>query len=132
VVLLSAATALAQSPAASALPLGRLFLTDQQRQELDRRRQLNIAEVVVVNEGAFTVNGHVSRSSGKTTTWINGAPRNDGHRSGDPAAVPLSPAEGEAPVTLKVGQTLDKARGTVTDRVPAGSVKVDRSARGGR
>ena len=131
--LLQPAATLAQSPAGPGPQLGRLFFTPQQRQELDRRRQLNIQEVVVVvNEGTLTVNGQVLRSSGKTTTWVNGAPRDDAYRTPDPAAVPLSPGEGEAPVSLKVGQTLDKAQGTVTDTLQEGSIRVERAPRGGR
>jgi len=49
--------------------LGRLFFTEQQRQDLDRRRQANIQETAVVVESTVTVNGQVSRSSGRSTTW---------------------------------------------------------------
>ena len=60
---------LGATPSASAQDLGRIFFTPQQRQDLDRRRNLNVtprSEVVV--ESLVTVNGHVVRSSGKTTT----------------------------------------------------------------
>src|SRR6195256_4253384 len=55
--------------------LGRLFFTEQQRQDLDRRRQANIRETAVVVESSVTVNGQVSRSSGRSTTWLNGVPQ---------------------------------------------------------
>ena len=122
----------AQPQATSKVPLGRLFHTPQQRQEMDRRRELNIQEVVVVNEGTITLNGQVTRSSGKTTTWVNGMPQHDTHRPRDPASVAVSPAQGEQQVPLKVGESLDRARGTVTDNLEGGSVTVDRSRRGER
>ncbi len=113
-------------PAPEAPALGRLFFTPQQRQELDRRRQLNIQETVVVQENRMTLNGYVARSTGKTTTWVNGAPVNDLYRSRDPAKVTLQGGEGEASVSLKVGQTLDKARGMITDELGGGRVEVER------
>jgi hypothetical protein len=102
--------------------LGRLFLTPLQRQELDRRRQLNIKEAVIANEGSLTVNGQVSRSSGRTTTWINGTPEHDSHRPADPAVVSIQAGGGEARVRLKVGQSLDKARAEITDGLAGGEV----------
>jgi uncharacterized iron-regulated membrane protein len=135
-LLLAASPAWGQAPApqpASKAQLGRLFHTPQQRQELERRRELNIQEVVVaVSEGTLTLNGQVTRSSGKTTTWVNGAPQHDAHRPRDPATVPLSPSQGEARVPVKVGQTLDRSRGTVTDNLQGGSATVERPERGAR
>ena len=106
--------------------LGRLFYTPGQRQEMDRRRQLNIQEVVVLNEGTVTVNGRISRSSGKSTTWVNGVPQHDAYPSVDPSVVAVAPGQGEAQVRLKVGQSLDRARRTVSDDLKGGSVSVDR------
>lgn len=123
----------AQGQSTSRTTLGRLFHTPQQRQELDRRRELNIQEVIVVNEGGtVTLNGQVTRSSGKTTTWVNDAPQHDTYRPRDPSTVPVAPSQGESRVPLKVGQSLDRARGTVSDNLDGGSVTVDRPARGGR
>jgi len=65
----------ATGQAAAQENLGRLFFTEQQRQDLDRRRQANIQETAVVVESTVTVNGQVSRSSGRSTTWINGVPQ---------------------------------------------------------
>ncbi len=113
-------------PAREAQALGRLFFTPQQRQELDRRRQLNIQETVVVQENRMTLNGYVARSTGKTTTWLNGAPVNDLYRTRDPAKVAIQGGEGEANVSLRVGQTLDKARGMITDDLGGGRVDVER------
>ena len=114
--------ALAAAPAAAQETLGRLFFTEQQRQDLDRRRQANIQETAVVIDSSVTVNGQVSRSSGKTTTWINGVPQANAKRPNDPAKATLPGAEGEPSVTVKIGQTLDKIRGEIKDPVPSGGV----------
>lgn len=123
--LLVAANASAQQPApqAAADELGRLFFSPQQRQELDRRRQLNIQEVTVTSTDLITVNGQISRSSGKSTTWINGVPQDDTHKGKDPTAVTLGGSETESSVTIKIGQTIDKTRGAITDGLAGGEVK---------
>jgi hypothetical protein len=106
--------------------LGRLFFTQQQRQELDRRRQLNIQEAQPVQpEIRYTLNGQVTRSSGRATTWVNGSALHDLYRSKDPARVPIQPGEGEATVQLKVGETLDRTRSEVTDALSGGSISVN-------
>ena len=113
--------ALATTPAAAQETLGRLFFSEQQRQDLDRRRQANIQETAVVVESLVTVNGQVSRSSGKSTTWINGVPQTSARRPRDPARATVPGAEGEPSVTVKIGQTLDKVRGEIRDPA-AGSI----------
>ncbi len=113
----------APAPAA-AENLGRLFFTPQQRQDLDRRRQANIQDSAASAESLITVNGQVSRSSGKTTTWINGVPQENARKPRDPAQVTLPGGEGEAPVSLKIGQTLDKVRGEIRDELGEGSIAV--------
>jgi hypothetical protein len=102
--------------------LGRVFFTEQQRQDLDRRRQANIQETGVVVESFVTVNGQVSRSSGRSTTWINGVPQESARKPPDPARVILPGGEGAPSVSLKIGQTLDKVRGEVRDPVGGGSI----------
>ena len=116
-----AAGAVLESPrAAAADELGRLFFTPQQRQELDRRRASNVQEKEeVVGESSVTVNGHVVRSSGKTTTWVNGVPQYDTHSGRDPARVHLQDG------TVKIGQTLDRARGEVKDGLEGGTVRIN-------
>jgi len=102
--------------------LGRLFFTEQQRQDLDRRRQANIQETAVVVESTVTVNGQVSRSSGRSTTWINGVPQESARKPVDPARVTLPGGEGAPSVTLKIGQTLDKIRGEIRDPAAGGRI----------
>ena len=113
---------LAAGPAASQETLGRLFFTEQQRQDLDRRRQANVQETAVVVESTVTVNGQVSRSSGRNTTWINGVPQANARRPHDPARVTLPGGEGAPSVSLKIGQTLDKVRGEIRDPAAGGGI----------
>ena len=115
-VMLLLALGLGPAPAAAQENLGRLFLLPQQRQELDRRRQANIQEAAAaVTESLVTVNGQVSRSSGRSTTWINGVPQENARTPRDPARVTLPGGEGAPSVSLKIGQTLDKVRGEIRD-----------------
>ncbi len=117
-------------PAGAVDNLGRLFFTPQQRQDLDRRRQANIREAVVTQESLITVNGHVARSSGKATTWINGVPQEDSRPTRDPARATIGGGEGEAQVDLKVGQTLDRIRGEIKDELGGGTIVVPSGKRG--
>jgi len=129
---LFAAPAAAQSTRQVA-ELGRLFFTPQQRRELDRRRQLNIQEATVVPVKELTVNGQVSRSSGKSTTWINNVPQHDAYPTRDPARVTLPGDEGEPPLSLKIGQTVDKVGGATRDVLGDGTIEIrgeGRPARG--
>lgn len=118
---LAGGAGLAPAPAA-ADELGRLFFTPQQRQDLDRRREMNIQEKEVVIESSVTVNGHVTRSSGKTTTWVNGVPQYDTYSGRDPARVHLPDG------TVKIGQTLDRSRGEVRDNLQGGTIRVNPKA----
>lgn len=119
--------------AAAAENLGRLFLSPQQRQDLDRRRQANLQEQApVIVERLVTVNGQVSRSSGKTTVWLNGVPETSTRKPRDPARVTLPGIENEPSVTIKVGQTIDKIRGGVTDPIGKGKIETPSDSRGTR
>jgi len=118
-------TITALQPARSfAQELGRLFYTPQERQELDRRRQSDVVEpeAKAVVENLVTVNGQVTRSSGKTTTWINGVPQDDTYRGRDPARVAVDGGTSRVPV--KVGQTLDRSGGQVSDTLHGGKIRV--------
>ena len=121
-LLLAGVVAFGSLPVRAQESLGRLFLQPQQRQELDRRRTANIQEAAAVTESLVTVNGQVSRSSGRTTVWLNGIPQDDTRKPNDPARVALPGAEGQPSVNLKIGQTLDKVRGEVRDPVGGGKI----------
>lgn len=117
--LLLAATA---APAIGA-ELGRLFYTPQQRAELDRKRASNAIEAEVVVESLVTVNGRVSRSSGKTTTWINGVPQYDTYSGQDPARIAIDDNGRDTPVS--VGDTLDRTRGEVRPAIAPGGIEIN-------
>lgn len=121
--------ALGTGERALAQELGRLFFSPQQRQDLDRRRTTNAQEAIVTREDKITLNGRVSRSSGKTTTWINGIPQNDQYRSPNPAEVTVRAGEDDPAVTLKVGQTHDRVSGETRDLLGGGRLKVDKNPR---
>ncbi len=106
--------------------LGRLFLTPQQRQDLDRRRATNRAEEEApqIKEGPLTLDGRVQRSSGKSATWVNGVPQYDTSNGRDASRATVVPNEGEAGVKLKVGQTYDRASGEVRDLLGRGEIRV--------
>lgn len=114
---------------ATAAELGRLFLTPQQRQDLDRRRATNRAEEEApqIKEGPLTLEGHVQRSSGKTATWINGVPQYDSHGGRDPARVTVVPNAGEPGISLKVGEIFERASGEVRDGLGGGKITVGKS-----
>ncbi|WP_263770164.1 hypothetical protein [Propionivibrio soli] len=107
-------------PAAAEQPLGRLFFTPEQRQQLDYQRDHNILEKREVDqEPSLTVNGVVTRSSGRRTVWVNGEAQNENSatgatvakpRRGDPATVTIDAAGGPA-TTAKVGDTIDPQSG---------------------
>ena len=118
---------LAAPAAAAADELGRLFFTPEQRQDLDRRRASNRAEEEApqIREGPLTLDGHVQRSSGRTTTWINGTPQYDEPPAGrDAARVTVVPNVGVPGVSLKVGETYERASGAVSGVLNGGEIVV--------
>jgi len=116
---------------AAAEELGRLFFTPQQRQDLDRRRATNRAEEEApqIKEGPLTLEGHVQRSSGKTTTWINGVPQYDSPAGRDPARVTVVPNLGEPGISLKIGQIYERMSGEVRDNLNGGQITVGKPSR---
>jgi len=106
--------------------LGRLFFTPERRQILDRQRQLNIQEKQEIPEDpTLTINGVVTRSSGKRTVWINGMAQNESEtHSGvavttirrEPGKVVVQAAE-SATVSAKVGDTINRNTGEVTNLI---------------
>lgn len=116
------AAALASSAPAVADDLGRLFFTPQERQDLDRRRASNVVERdAPASESLVTVNGQVTRSSGRTTTWINGVAHDDTYRGRDPSRVAV---QGRS---VKIGETLDRSRGAVKDPLQGGEIQIHRA-----
>ncbi len=121
---------LAVPAAAAAEELGRLFLTPQQRQDLDRRRASNRVEEEApqIKEGPLRLDGHVQRSSGKTATWINSAPEYDNEAGSDPSRVTVVPNAGEPGISLKIGQTYERTTSEVRDVLNGGEIRVGKAS----
>lgn len=133
------ATAPNSTPATSAVPpqpqhLGRLFMTPEIRSALERQRQLNIQEAQTLEGSTVTLNGVVTRSSGRRTVWINGqAQHDDAAPSGVIAATgPRTPGRAvlttgeESPTQLDVGETVNRATHEKTDGLGGGQVSVNK------
>lgn len=130
--------AVAQPPANGAEEaLGRLFFTREHRQNIDRLRRLNIHEITALDESpTLTINGMLTRSSGKHTSWINGV-AHDGNapangvvarpRENDPGKVVVQ--AGDEPTTdARVGETLHRAGGKAEELLNGGRIVVKRPA----
>lgn len=114
--------------------LGRLFMTPEIRSALERQRQLNIQEAQTLEGSTMTLNGVVTRSSGKRTVWINGQAQHDeaapsgviattGPRT--PGRAVLSSGE-ESPTLLEVGESVNRATHEKTDGLAGGQVSVNK------
>lgn len=126
------------APCASAFAeeaLGRLFFTPERRQTLDRQRQFNIQEKQEVpEEPTFTIDGVVTRSSGRQTVWVNSNIVGENGASSDIDVVPLrkNPSQvviqaGESSSTsAKVGETVLRSTGETTDMLNGGHIAVRR------
>lgn len=133
---LMVATLLFAQGSAHAAGIGRLFLTQGERDALDAARQGSVAAQQTQAEATpdapaqtpdaqlepppapVTVNGYVARSAGAATVWINGsdsapgkltAPARDGQR----VRVPLG--RGGSEVSLKPGESFDPDSRQVSD-----------------
>jgi len=112
--------------------LGRLFFTPERRAALDRARQLNIQEQQQVTPtDVVTVNGIVTRSSGKRTTWVNGVPITEKTSPGAirvqptdrPTAVRVTPGE-QAPTTVTAGTSVNRSTGERVDGLNGGQIVI--------
>ena len=133
----AAAPAFGQEP-----PLGRLFLTPDQRAALDNARRNRIrAEALAATaekkpkiplSRTVTINGVVNRSDGESTVWINGQPTGgetaDGMRvivtPGSDSSVVLREPEKGRQIRLKVGQRADVLSGRIEESYDRPSVVV--------
>ena len=130
------ALAIANSPCAPVIAeeaLGRLFFTPEKRQALDHQRQFNIQEKQEAPESpTFTIDGVVTRSSGKKTVWVNGNVVGENPASSDVDVVPMrqNPGRvviqsGDAPRTsAKVGETVQRDTGETADLLNGGRIVV--------
>ena len=117
--------------------LGRLFFTPERRQTLDRQRQLNIQEKQEIPEDpTLTIDGIVTRSSGKRTAWVNGVAQNENEtpsgvsvtpRRKDPGKVVVQASELPAG-NARVGGTVNRNTGEATDLLNGGRISTKSSA----
>jgi hypothetical protein len=127
---------------AAAQELGRLFFTPEQRAALDARRAARLPDKPAVAQESPTtrVDGFVTRSSGRTTVWVDGEALPEGvqpeglrvQRSRDPSRVTVTFGERARRIELRVGETLDRGTGEVKGVMDNGEVKVQRHGAQGR
>ena len=114
------ATAPVERATGTTVELGRLFFTPEQRREFDRQRDTKTEDKpLAASAPTLTIDGIVTRSSGKRTVWINGAAHNDGAQPDGiaigtnrrtPGQVVVRPS-GAPPIPAKVGETVDRTTG---------------------
>ena len=123
---------------APAQDLGRLFFTHERREALDRQRQFKVPEnLEVPDDPTLTINGVVTRSSGKRTVWINGTAQEDDHTDsglvvapsrGNPGQVLVQPEDGPTS-RVGVGNTVNRNTGEAADLLGGGSIRIQGSRR---
>ena len=122
---------LALSPAYAEDELGRLFFSPERRQHLDRQRQSNIPTQVEMGEDpTLTINGVVTRSSGKRTVWINSTAHNESDPKREITATPVRKEPGRVVIRtehasnkdLRVGDSLNQSTGETRDLLEGGTI----------
>jgi hypothetical protein len=110
---------------AQAQQLGRLFLSPEQRAQLDAQRYgpppsdpaLAAPPPPPPPAPPVELNGVVQRSSGRSTVWLNQEAQNEPHNRlalGKPGTLTLRLSNGQV-LLLKPGQRYDPASGTVSE-----------------
>lgn len=128
--------------AVSAQELGRLFFTPEQRAALDARRKARLPDkpAVVAPSPTTRIDGSVTRSSGRSTLWVDGAAVPDGtqpdglriRRGRDASRVTVIVGEDARRIDLRVGETLDRATGEVKGVLGDGEVRIGSRDAGSR
>jgi hypothetical protein len=117
---------------AHAEALGKLFFTPERRAALERQRQLNLPETRTLEGNEVRLDGVVTRSSGRSTIWINQQPQNE-NASGTGVAAKASPSapgravitpSEESSTTLKVGESINRATREKADAIGDGKITV--------
>lgn len=122
--------AFAQIPApASAQPppgLGKLFLSPERRQSLDRQRQLNLGEEDGGDSDTVRLDGVVQRSSGYNSIWINQRmqpqERTQGRSGADAASSPVELEQGRQ-IRLQVGESINRSTQERNNVLPPNAIQ---------
>ena len=112
---------------------GRLFFTPERRQALDQQRKTRQFQETVVEGDTLTLDGVVTRSSGKWTLWVNGSAVTEKDAS-TVGAAPVTDRPGQGRLrsggeqstssTLSVGNGIDRNSGTESKLLGDGSIRV--------
>lgn len=103
--------------------IGRLFFTPEYRQNLEQQRQNNVKEIQSAPaEPMLTINGIVTRSSGKRTVWVNGSMQNENGAQSGISITPKRKQPGKVIVRtsdvsseeVNVGDTINRDTGEAT------------------
>jgi hypothetical protein len=113
-------------------PLGRLFLTPEQRANLDARRKARVPDkpaAPAVVSPTTRLDGFVARSDGRSTVWVNGealpgGPQPDSPSVAEGGSVLVPVGEAGVRARLKPGEVLDRGTGEVRDVIGRGGMKV--------
>lgn len=129
-IITTVALLLSTQAQAAAAPLGKLFLSPEKRQSLERQRASNLHETESVDSETLQLDGVVQRSSGRHSVWINQRMQSEndkglsvGVRPGDPGMAEIAPPK-EASTRLRVGESLDRGSGERKDVVAPGGVSI--------
>lgn len=118
--------------AAPAMP-GRLFYSSERREVLDKQRRTPQQASTVVEGETLTLNGIVTRSSGKWTVWINGNALDESNPAGfvatpsatNPALGGIrTQAEDRRAKPLAVGDSIERASSETRPLLGTGTVRV--------
>ena len=145
VMIVIASGALHAFPAQAEEPLGRLFFTPERRQQLDSQREHKaLPEQEIQSAPALTIDGVVTRSSGRRTVWVNGVAYSEKDvpgdfritpRRGDAAQILVQPDRSSAASasdasSVRVGETVNRDTGETERLLGDGSILRHRRAPG--
>ncbi len=114
--------------------LGRLFFTTDRRATLERQRQYSVQEAETLQGESVSLGGIVKRSNGRSTVWVNGRAHHDNGvtakiDSHDPAKATIANGD-ELPLSLRVGESSNRATGEKTNGLGGGTIVIKRGAAG--
>lgn len=115
--------------AQAAPPVGRLFMTPEERRQIDLHPERTdalgngLSKSNKGDEDQITVNGLVTRNNGKRTVWINQQPLQEGQAAASarplgipkPATVELALPGQTNTQLIKAGQSFDQISGSITE-----------------